>query len=313
MSFTAAICPCCSANIEVPRGQDRCFCAYCGSQILTEAAVAFAKVRVEGSVQTKSVDFVIEAGVLKGYHGESRDVVIPDGVHAIAKEAFDSSAIRSIVIPEGVVKVNLHKCSELESVSLPSTIRTIEMYGCKSLERISLPQGMTEIDNLAFNGCHSLGEIEIPGSVTSIGYAAFRGCFALKRVSIPNSVTVIGEEAFSSCSSLESISIPDSVTSIRKCAFFDCKSLREVSIPDSVTSMGEAAFGNCSSLETVEGYKDKMSHCFLWTPFKNEMDRAKQEALAAERKTSGRCQHCGGKFKGVFAPKCSNCGKTKDY
>lgn len=48
MSLVAAKCPSCGASIQIPEGQDRCFCAYCGSQILTQAAIAFAKVQIEG-------------------------------------------------------------------------------------------------------------------------------------------------------------------------------------------------------------------------------------------------------------------------
>ena len=33
----------------------------------------------------------------------------------------------------------------------------------------------------------------------------------------------------------------------------------------------------------------------------------------AELREKGLCQHCGGKFKGVFTKKCANCGLPKDY
>ena len=32
-----------------------------------------------------------------------------------------------------------------------------------------------------------------------------------------------------------------------------------------------------------------------------------------ERRAKKLCQHCGGKFKGIFSKKCKSCGKKKDY
>lgn len=37
------------------------------------------------------------------------------------------------------------------------------------------------------------------------------------------------------------------------------------------------------------------------------------ETLKTQRKNNGLCQHCGGKFKGLFKQVCSKCGKPKDY
>lgn len=44
--------------------------------------------------------------------------------------------------------------------------------------------------------------------------------------------------------------------------------------------------------------------------------RAASQQRAAFRnqwRNAGRCQHCGGEFKGLFAKKCTACGKMKDY
>lgn len=46
-------------------------------------------------------DFVIENGVLKKYSGSDEEVVIPDNVTAIGKEAFKNCRrIRKVVIPK---------------------------------------------------------------------------------------------------------------------------------------------------------------------------------------------------------------------
>ena len=38
-----------------------------------------------------------------------------------------------------------------------------------------------------------------------------------------------------------------------------------------------------------------------------------QEESCMRRRISGKCQHCGGSFKGLFKKVCASCGKPKDY
>ena len=118
---------------------------------------------------SKDSDFVIENGVLTKYTGSGGDVVIPEGVTAIGKEAF---------------------------------------YHCESLTGINIPDGVTDIGFSAFCGCESLTSLRIPDSVTSIGKWAFEHCKSLTSVTIPDSVTSIGEWAFKDCKNLTSVTIP---------------------------------------------------------------------------------------------------------
>ncbi len=46
---------------------------------------------------------------------------------------------------------------------------------------------------------------------------------------------------------------------------------------------------------------------------REKAERQKQIQAAASWITAGKCQHCGGNFKGLFEKKCANCGKPKDY
>ena len=79
-------------------------------------------------------DFVIQDGKLKKYTGRGGDVVIPDGVTSISREAFS---------------------------------------GCSSLTSITIPESVTSIDYGAFSDCRSLTSVTIPEGVTSIGGCAF--------------------------------------------------------------------------------------------------------------------------------------------
>ena len=98
------------------------------------------------------------------------------------------------------------------------------------IRSIVIEDGVTNIEDWAFNSCMSLASVTIPDSVTSIGVSAFRSCVSLDSVTIPDSVTSIGMSAFSGCAALESITIPDSVTSIDAEAFDYCTALTSITI-----------------------------------------------------------------------------------
>ena len=96
---------------------------------------------------------------------------------------------------------------------------------------VTIPDGVTSIEDSAFEECRNLKNVTIPNSVTSIGNFAFRECRSLRSVTIPNGVTSIGESAFESCVKLMSVTIPDSVTSIEDFVFNECKKLNDFTCP----------------------------------------------------------------------------------
>jgi len=92
MPLTAAKCPSCGANIQIPAEQEKAFCAYCGSQIITSAALAFYKVEVSGKVQIDT-DPAVQAKLTRGretgelrYFKEALDID-PDCYEARVKVA----------------------------------------------------------------------------------------------------------------------------------------------------------------------------------------------------------------------------------
>lgn len=123
--------------------------------------------------------------------GTPENYAIPNTVTEIGSYAFQKCTLSSVVIPEGVTRINYNVFAD-----------------CSALRRVTIPESVTEILGRAFMNCSGLTSIAIPNSVTDIGYAAFSGCSALKSIVIPDSVTYIENDVLSGCSSLESITIP---------------------------------------------------------------------------------------------------------
>ena len=149
----------------------------------------------------------------------------------------------------------LIKCdNKVENVVIPDGITQIDDYAfelCTQLKTVMIPGSVTSIGDDAFYGCYRLTSITLPNSVTYIGDRAFSGCDSLTSITIPSSVTIIGERTFSYCDKLTSITIPNSVTIIGSAAFRECGSLASITIGSGVTSIGEEAFYNCGSLTSI--------------------------------------------------------------
>jgi hypothetical protein len=207
----------------------------------------------------------------------------PSSLTSIGANAFYSSSLTSIEIPNSVTSISekaFIDCEKLSEITFekPSSITNIGeiAFAKSSLTSIEIPNSVTSIGEYAFMKCENLStitfeegstlqsiedfvfaqsgltSIKIPNSVTSIGESAFEKCENLKSITFEDESKLqsIGENAFSK-SSLTSIEIPKSVTIINIGAFFGCMNLTSIEIPNSVTSIGINAFEYCKKLSKI--------------------------------------------------------------
>ena len=112
--------------------------------------------------------FTIKSHVLERYHGSGGEVVVPEGVCAIGREAF-------------------YDCATLTRITLPGSLRRIgklAFAGCSGLTSVELPEGLERIDGSAFVFCTALTNVALPGSLWRMEDNVFRGCAALDAIEV---------------------------------------------------------------------------------------------------------------------------------
>ena len=91
--------------------------------------------------------------------------MIPASVTSIGSQVFQETALKSVVIPESITRINDHafyKCAALTDVTLPESLTEIGQYAfslCTSLPSIIIPQNVVFIDAAAFDDCSALAEV----------------------------------------------------------------------------------------------------------------------------------------------------------
>ncbi len=203
------------------------------------------------------------------YQDTLEDVVFPDNLKSIGKDAFYKTGLKELVISGTVEEIDesAFACSYLERVTIPGSVKKIGdnafAYN-KRLKEVILREGLEEIGGGAFLET-ALEKIDIPGNVKKIGDNAFAynkrlkevilregleeiggGAFletALEKIYIPGSVKSIENRTFAG-SSLEEVNFGEGVEKIEYRAFYNTK-LRKVIFPQTIKIIGTEAF--CSS------------------------------------------------------------------
>ncbi|BCN28913.1 leucine-rich repeat domain-containing protein [Anaeromicropila herbilytica] len=219
-------------------------------------------------IHASKQNFDIRNGVLVKYNGSGGAVSIPSTVKSIGKEAFASSDITSVNIPNSVTYIgenSFMSCPKLKKIVIPSSVQKIDIQAfCndKNLEQVQINNKEIVMDRdvfegtkwlknhteeyvilngnlIHYNGTDSL--IEIPNQVRVICGGVFT-LTELKKVTIPESVKIIGSNAFDGQTKLMSVIMNNSVEKIGDYAFYQCESLKNIKLPTSLITIGDQAF-----------------------------------------------------------------------
>ena len=207
--------------------------------------------------------------------GKSKDyvseVVLPDGVKIISKEAFyQCQKLENVIIPDSIEQVGdsaFAKTPWLTNMLSESPMLIMNhllIDGSATKGEITIPDDVTAILGGAFENNTAITSVNFPEGVERIGKNAFKGCSALETVQLPESLKTIEQGAFSG-TGLTSLTIPASVTKIADEAFINCKSLPEVTMKTTNATIGNEAFGWTSTFTSTGQY----SYIFIHLPIDN--------------------------------------------
>lgn len=219
------------------------------------------------------------------------DIVVPDGVTEIAKDAFKGcSFVRSVKLPDGLRIIRNHAfraCKALESVNIPDSVIQIGGLAFEDTPWLSAKNGEFVIVGdgilLVYNGNgnkavipdgvkriapkvfadRGLSEVQLPASLEVIGSYAFENCTGLENITFPEGLRQIHSSAFRN-TGLKELWLPDSVEAVGHQAFYVCRFLENVCMSENIVTMESAPFGGCIELKQIRVRKSKRTEPFEW-------------------------------------------------
>lgn len=256
---------------------------------------------VGGKIVFVGDDYEIKNGVLMGYKGKSSDIIIPEGVIAIAEGAFiypkEDMMMNDFLASIGLKSIYEHRSyARITGITVPVSLALInkriftrnsydvtDIYvkdlsawcKIKGLVSFMIEPDDERTDSLPSIWCEKhlhlndsiVKNLVIPNSVTVIEDYAFCGFSDIVNVIFPHSLMSIGSSAFSYCGGLTSITFPNNVMSIGSHALQECKNLSDVVLPNSLILIEDGVFSHCSKLTNIiipDGVRSIGKHAFIF-------------------------------------------------
>ncbi|MDD5928695.1 MAG: leucine-rich repeat domain-containing protein [Spirochaetales bacterium] len=135
--------------------------------------------------------------IINEYKGNAKNIVIPStiqGMPVIVAGGFSNKELKSVVIPEGVKKIDdyaFFECGNLTTVVLPSSLRVIDYQafsGCKKLTSLNFPEGLVWIRAAFYDS--GLTSVTLPKSLKIMELGAFDGSDELSEINIPEGLNI---------------------------------------------------------------------------------------------------------------------------
>ncbi len=150
---------------------------------------------------------------------EEQHLIIPEGIEAIAPEAFQNcETLKSVRLPDSLEEIGeraFAECSDLRTIRMPKHLERLQAAAFirSGLTSVTIPEGVYVVPKLCFYECHSLRKVTLHEGLRLLARDAFCGCPIMK-IQLPS--TVVGLER--GC--LNNLKM-DSITLPRSLEFFE--------------------------------------------------------------------------------------------
>ena len=201
-------------------------------------------------------------------------VKVRKGVEVIASEAFDSTRVTHVKLPDTVkiLKPNAFlRAHYLESINLPDSIIKIDRYAfqfCggfgKGLKKIVLPKYLHYLGENAFYGCEKLEKLVLRGDFRwkeswlennpfyyTKNLSAIKSSNSNFKVEDGMLMSSDGKILFRCINDNMSVTVKDGIEIIAQGAFCGRDRMEEVILPSSLRTICKDAFSGCSNIDNV--------------------------------------------------------------
>ena len=175
---------------------------------------------------------------------------------------FDCLNLKSITIPASVETVGEYSFSLGSDTAFDKTSSMTEINVSPDSKNFKSVDGVLYTkDGKKLVACPAgKTEIKFADGVTEIQQGAFQGCNQITSVTIPNTITKLPKDAFADCIKLNKVILPETLTEIGKWAF-QTTALTDITIPESVTVIDPQAFED-SLLKNINGVSGSYAETF---------------------------------------------------
>lgn len=202
--------------------------------------------------ETREYDIVHTMDNGKLYFNSETGTIVGAEVSGVLEIPAQIQGHDVLIIGESAFS-NVMGLNPITEVTVPEGVTTLEQGAfnyCQQLMRITLPGSLRSIGFLTFGHC-LIQEIVIPEGVETIGESAFYECIGLKEVSLPDSLVQMGTFVFSNCERLQTVRLPATMTRIEQGTFKGCEKLAQIRFPSTLKEIGADAFRDCKALAEV--------------------------------------------------------------
>ena len=214
------------------------------------------------------------------------EAIIPDSLTSIPANMYNGcKSLTTVSIPAGFTKIGekaFQSCNAITSLTFRgnagenAVIDTAAFESCYTIGVVSIPEGVTTLNNCAFNAS-GITHLTLPSTLTTVNgnstfnvwgqgnitadyklksvtglentqistivYAMFRGQskWAPEMITLPNTVTKIDTYAFADVA-MKNISLGAGLKTLNSEAFTACMSLKNVYVPGTITSHADNSF-----------------------------------------------------------------------
>ena len=266
----------------------------------------------------KEIDFNIKKGTKRILYVPSNinigDVVIPDGVTVIGKDAFRGNKyIKNLTIPTSVDKVyefafcDTDNCNNLLIKSTGQTVLgSFSLQGC-GMANLTIDGNVKTLERAAITCCDNLKSITINGSVDRMEKSAIGENENCTSIVFGGDINLINIDAFHLCENVNDVEIKGNIDKVLYCK-----------IETPLEDVEQGLFDKFENLRCIKVHTEKMKNYCEQHNYPYEFIEDTKPARKSAKKSSSEnsapagkmkfCPFCGEKLV-ANAPFCAFCGK----